>query len=85
VATFLLKQLYLTTRRLPLHELLLEDLTWIGDPKSSGSPPLRAVLHQDALGTDDIVEILEYLLGINPAMFNSRDQDGSFYHPPCSM
>jgi ankyrin repeat protein len=47
---YLLQQLYATTRRLPLHELV-EDLTWIVDPKSRGVPPLRAALHWNVMGT----------------------------------
>jgi ankyrin repeat protein len=76
VAKYLLQELYATTRRLPLHELS-EDLTWIGNPNSSDVPPLRAALHQNVLGTDDVVEILEYLAGQNPAVLSSRDQDGT--------
>jgi ankyrin repeat protein len=78
VAKCLLQQLYATTRLLPLHEFV-EDLTWIGDPfsTSSDAPPLRAALHQDVLGTDDVVEILDYLVGQNPAWLSARDQDGS--------
>jgi hypothetical protein len=42
--------------------VLLEDLTWIGNPNSSlfAVPPLR---FRDALDTDDVVEIIEYLVG----------------------
>jgi ankyrin repeat protein len=61
VAKCLLQHFYATTHRLPLRELV-EDLTWIGDPDSSDVPPLRFALHQDVLGTDDVVEILEYLV-----------------------
>jgi ankyrin repeat protein len=61
VSKCLLQQLYATTRRLPLHELL-QDLTWIGDPNSSDVPPLHAALDENVLGTDNVVEILEYLL-----------------------
>jgi ankyrin repeat protein len=77
VAKYLLQQLYATTRRLPLHELV-EDLTWIGNPNSSsGAPPLCYALDRNVLGTDDVVEILEYLVERNPALVSSRDQDGS--------
>jgi hypothetical protein len=55
VAKYLLKQLYATTRRLPLHELV-EDLTWIGNPNSIlGVPALQYALDQNVLGTDDSV------------------------------
>jgi ankyrin repeat protein len=77
VAKYLLQQLYATTRRLPLHELV-EDLTWVGDPDNiAGVPPLRNALHLNVLGTDDVVEILEFLVDRNPAWLCSCDEDGS--------
>jgi ankyrin repeat protein len=76
VAKNLFQHLYATTRRLPLHELL-EDLTWIGNPDSRGAPPLRTALHRNGLGTDDVVEILEYLVDRKPELLSARDQDGS--------
>jgi ankyrin repeat protein len=76
VAKYLLQELYATTRRLPLHELV-EDLTWIGGPNSSDAPPLRAAHDRNVLGTDDVVQILEYLIDQNPAWLCSRDEDGS--------
>jgi ankyrin repeat protein len=86
VAKYLLQHFYATTRRLSLHELV-EDLTWIGDPYSTGivgTPPLRAALHLDMLDTDDVVEILEYLVDRDPALLSSRDQDGSLpLHVAC--
>jgi ankyrin repeat protein len=84
VAKYLLQQLYATTRRLSLHKLL-KDLTWIGNPISSDVPPLRKALHRNVLGTDDVVEILEYLVDRNPdALLSSRDQDGSLpLHVAC--
>jgi ankyrin repeat protein len=88
VAKYLLQQMYATTRLLPLHELL-EDLTWIGDPKSRGAPPLcyalhHTALHGNVLGTGDVVEILEYLVDRNPASLSSRDDDGSLpLHVAC--
>jgi ankyrin repeat protein len=75
VAKYLMREFYATTRRLLLHAFV-EDLTWIGDPCSRGAPPLRAALHHNVLGTDDVVEILEYLVAQNPALLRSRDQDG---------
>jgi ankyrin repeat protein len=39
-------------------------------------PPLRAALHRNVLGTDDVVEIIEYLIDQNPEWLPSRDQDG---------
>jgi hypothetical protein len=62
VAKYLLQHFYATTRRPPLEELL-KDLTWIGNPYSSRVPLLRAALHRNVLGTDDVVEIIEYLAG----------------------
>jgi ankyrin repeat protein len=83
VSKCLLRQYYTITRRLPLHELV-ENLTWIGNPNSSDVPPLRAALHQDVLGTGDVVEIIEYLVGQNPALLTSRDEDGSLpLHVAC--
>jgi ankyrin repeat protein len=77
VARYLLQQLYVTTRPLPLHELL-EDITWIGNPDSiDGVPPLCTALRRNVLGSDDVVEIIEYLVGQNPALLSSRDHDGS--------
>jgi ankyrin repeat protein len=76
VSKYLLQMFYATTRHLPLHELL-KDLTWIGDPNSSGAPPLRFSLHRNVLGMDDVVEILEYLFDRDPAVLRSRDSDGS--------
>jgi ankyrin repeat protein len=83
VAKYLLQECYATTRRLPLHELV-EDLTWVGNPDSSGVPPLRFALHRNVLGTDDVVEMVEYLDGRNPKLLSSRDQDGSLLiHVAC--
>jgi ankyrin repeat protein len=80
---YLFQQLYATTRRLPLHELV-EDLTWIGDPDSSDVPPLRRALLCNVLGTNDVVEILEYLVSRNPDSLASRDHDGSLpLHVAC--
>jgi ankyrin repeat protein len=83
VAKCLLQQMYATTRRLPLHQLL-KDVTWIGNPNSSVVPSLRAALDQNVLGTDDVVEILEYLVDRDPTLLRSRDQDGSLpVHVAC--
>jgi ankyrin repeat protein len=61
----------------------LEDLTWIGNPNIT-NPPLRAALDRDVLGTDDVVEILEYLVDQNPVMLSDRDPDGSLpLHVAC--
>jgi ankyrin repeat protein len=76
VAKYLLQQLYATTRRRPLHELV-EDVTWIGIPYSNDAPPLRYALRYGGLGTDDVVEIVEYLVGRKPKLISSPDQDGS--------
>jgi ankyrin repeat protein len=84
VAEYLFQQLYATTRRPPLHKLL-QDLTFDGNsPNCSDYPPLRAALDENVLGTDDVVEILEYLVGQNPALLCSRDQDTSLpLHVAC--
>jgi hypothetical protein len=58
VAKYLLQQLYATTRRLPLHELV-EDLSWIGSFYHSDVPPLCFTLDETLLCTDDVVEIVE--------------------------
>jgi ankyrin repeat protein len=76
VNKYLLQHIYATIRRLPIHELL-KDLTWIGDPNSSSSPALRFALQRNVLGTDDVVEIIEFLVGRNPELICSRNQDGS--------
>jgi ankyrin repeat protein len=76
VTKYLLQELYATTRRLPLHELV-EDVTWIGDPRSRDVPPLRQALHRNVLGTEDVVEIVEYLGDRDPTLLSSRDEDGS--------
>jgi ankyrin repeat protein len=83
VTKYLLQHIYARTRRLPLHELL-EDLTCIVNPYSRDVPPLRKALHVNVLGTDDVVEILEYLVGRNPTLLRSRDPDGSLpLHVAC--
>jgi ankyrin repeat protein len=87
VSKYLLQEFYATTRHLPLHQLL-KDLTWIVTPdcRFLGVPPLRTALHCNVLGTDDVVEILEYLVGKNPALLSSRDQDGSLpLHVACRL
>jgi ankyrin repeat protein len=63
----------------------VEDLTWIGDPGIlDGVPPLRVALHWNVLGTDDVVEILAYLVGKIPASLRSRDRDGALpLHVAC--
>jgi ankyrin repeat protein len=57
----------------------LKDLTWIPSPNSSDIDglPLRYALDRNVLDTDDVVEILEYLVDRNPALLSARDQDGS--------
>jgi hypothetical protein len=66
VAKYLLQQWCAKTRRLPLHEFL-EDVTSYGTSKSSGVPPLCAALDANVLGRDDVVVILEYLVGQSTA------------------
>jgi ankyrin repeat protein len=83
VSKYLLREFYATIHRLPLHQLL-KDLTWIGNRYGSDVPPLRAALHRNVLGTDDVVEILEYLVDRNPDLLSARDQDGSLpLHVAC--
>jgi ankyrin repeat protein len=83
VSKYLLQMFYATISRLPLHALL-KDLTWISNPNSSDVPPLRYALDQNALGTDDVVEILEYLVDRDPALLRSRNPDGSLpLHVAC--
>jgi ankyrin repeat protein len=83
VIKYLLQHIYATIRRLPLHELL-KDLTWIGNPYGVDTPPLFAALHRKLLGTDDVVDILEFLVHQNSELVRSRDQDGSLpLHVAC--
>jgi ankyrin repeat protein len=83
VAKCLLQHFYATCRRLPLHELV-EDLTWISSLFSRDAPPLRAALDNNVLGTDDVLEILEYLVDLNPDSLASCDQYGSLpLHVAC--
>jgi ankyrin repeat protein len=86
VAKYLLQHFYATIRHLPLH-VLLENLTWIRDANSRvrvPPPPLHIAFKQDVLGTDDVVEILEYLVGQNHELISSVDQDGSLpLHVAC--
>jgi ankyrin repeat protein len=78
VSKYLFQHFYATTRLLPLHDFL-EELTWIPNPNCGiiDVRPLHAALELNVLGTDDVVEILEYLVGLNPAALTSRDRDGS--------
>jgi ankyrin repeat protein len=83
VSKYLLREFYATICRLPLHELL-KDLTWIGRPYSRDAPPLRAAFGRNMLSTDDVVEIVEFLVDRDPALLSSRDQDGSLpLHVAC--
>jgi ankyrin repeat protein len=84
LSKYLLQMFYVTINRLPLHELL-KDLTWIGDHDSSGSvPPLFTAFRRNVLGTDDVVEILEFLVDRDPTLLRSRDQDGALpLHAAC--
>jgi ankyrin repeat protein len=88
VSKYLLREFYATIsiRLLPLHELL-KDLTWIINLNSTIRyvPPLRYALHWNVLGTDDVVEILEYLVDRDPTLLRSRYPDGSLpLHAACS-
>jgi ankyrin repeat protein len=95
VAKYLLQEFYGTIRRLPLLQELLEDLTFDDYPPYpplsddyreiwEGVPPLRFALDENVLCTDDVVEILEYLVDRNPELLSSFDQDGSLpLHVAC--
>jgi hypothetical protein len=63
----------------------LDDLTWIGNPdRTSDVPPIHDARDENVFGTDDVVEIIEYLIERNPELFSSRDQDGSLpLHVAC--
>jgi ankyrin repeat protein len=84
VAKYLFQQTYATTRRLPLHELM-QDLTRKGFYRYGNDiPQIRYALNRNVLVADDVVEIIEYLVGRNPTLLRSRDQDGSLpLHVAC--
>jgi hypothetical protein len=83
VAKCLPQQLYAAIRRPPLHELL-KDRNWIGYLEISDVPPPRSALHRIVMGTDDVVEIIEFLVDRNPALLSSREQDSSLpLHVAC--
>jgi hypothetical protein len=67
VAKCLLQHLYVTTRCLPLHELL-EEFTLISSPNSIifDRPPLRFALDRNVWNMDDVAEILEFLVACSP-------------------
>jgi hypothetical protein len=56
----------------------LKDLTWIGNPDSIDDPPLRFALDENVLGTDDVVEIVEYLVDQNPNYSPPTTEDAVF-------
>jgi ankyrin repeat protein len=84
VAKYLLQEFYAAIRVFPFHTLL-EDLTWSYNPSIRLSDtPLRYALDATVLGTDDVVEILEFLVDLNPELLSSHDQDGSLpLHVAC--
>jgi ankyrin repeat protein len=83
VSKYLFQKLYATTRRLPLHELV-DDLTYVVHPGVNDVPPLYEALDRNVLGTDDVVDILEYLVERNPSLLSSRGQDGALpLHVAC--
>jgi ankyrin repeat protein len=83
VAKYLLQELYAAIREFPLHELL-KDFTLKCNPNSVGVPPLRYAVHLNVLGTDDVVEIIEFLVDRNPELLRSRDRDASLpLHVAC--
>jgi hypothetical protein len=68
----------LRNNALPPSAELSIDLTGIGNPSIRVVvPPLCTALHHDVLGTDDVVEIVDFLVGHNPTLLSSRDHDGS--------
>jgi ankyrin repeat protein len=85
VTKYLLQQFYAEMRSRPLHQLV-EDFAWNDHPAITrgGVPPLHSAFHQEVLGTDDVVEIVEFLVERNPELLCSRDQDGSLpLHVAC--
>jgi ankyrin repeat protein len=72
VSKCLLQHFYATfIPRLPLHELL-EDVTSGDDGRD---PNIRVALEYQVLDTDDVVEILEYLVDRDPTLLRSRDKN----------
>jgi ankyrin repeat protein len=57
--------------RLPLHAFLT-------DATNGGNlvPPLRAVIRQNVLGTNDLLEIIEFLVNQNRELVSARDRCG---------
>jgi ankyrin repeat protein len=48
-------------------------------------PPLRTALRQNVLDTNDLLELIKFLVHRNPASLNSRNQDGSVpLHVACA-
>jgi hypothetical protein len=58
--------------RLPLHAIL-RDATLDGNT----TPPLRTALHQNVLVTNDLLEIIVFLVNQNPELVTALDEDGS--------
>jgi ankyrin repeat protein len=57
---------------------------WRSQITTEFAQQLFTAFHRDVLGTDDVVDILEYLVERNPALLSCRDQDGSLpLHVAC--
>jgi ankyrin repeat protein len=66
--------------RIPLHAIL-RDATFDGNPV----PPLRTALDEEVLDTNDLLEIIKFLVNQNPELVSARDEDGSVpLHVACA-
>jgi ankyrin repeat protein len=80
VVKYLMKALYTSISdhedRLPI-QALLEDA-------SADGTPLREALEEDVLGTDDVLEIIAFLVDQNPRSLSARNQGGELpLHVAC--
>jgi ankyrin repeat protein len=80
VFKYLMKELYESDHegRLPLHALV-EDL-------STDGTTLRKALEQDELDTDDVSDIITFLVSQNPGSLSARNQNGELpLHVACAI